>query len=143
MCYRSLTLFNCFFKPIRISWSNVYQLHVLMLTLRTHDIMIWQWMNDNIWWYEWNNIMNGKLASQNFFWKWIPQKEKMMKWLFQSIANRDWTSNTSVNYSTTLVVKPKQVLHLVLVLLLPFSASKFWDLVSLVFQGRYPCSTII
>ena len=80
----SLTSFNCFFKPIKISWSNFYQLHVLqityiiqlffkpirisrsnlyqlhvaMLTLRTHDIMIW-------------GEMNGKLASENFFWKWI------------------------------------------------------------------------
>ena len=32
------------------------QLHVLMLKLRTHDIMIFRGMN-------------GKLASENFFWK--------------------------------------------------------------------------
>ena len=56
MCCRSLTSFNCFFKPIKISWSNFYQLHVLMFTLRTHDIIIF-------------GGMNGKLASKNFFWK--------------------------------------------------------------------------
>ena len=54
---RSLTSFNCFLKPIRISWSNFYQ---LMLTLRTHDIMILK--------------MN------------LARKEKMMKWLFQTTA---------------------------------------------------------
>ena len=62
MCCRSLALFNCFFKPIRISWSNFYQLHVLMLTLRTHDIMTF-------------GGMNGKLASENFFWKWILRRK--------------------------------------------------------------------
>ena len=69
----SLTSFNCFFKSIRISWSNFYQLHVLMLTLSTHDIMIFGWMN-------------GKLASENLFWKWISRKEKIIKWMFQTLA---------------------------------------------------------
>ena len=69
----SLTSFNCFFKSIRISWSNFYQLQVLMLTLSTHDIMIFGWMN-------------GKLASENLFWKWILRKEKMIKWMFQTLA---------------------------------------------------------
>ena len=39
------TSFNCFFKPIRISSSNFYQLHVLILILLTHDIMIFGGMN--------------------------------------------------------------------------------------------------
>ena len=65
MCCRWLTSFNCFFKPVRISWSNFNQLHVLMLTLRTHDIMIFRGMN-------------GKLASENFFWKWISRGRR--KW---------------------------------------------------------------
>ena len=68
MCPWSLTyliLFNCFFKPIRISWSNFYQLHLLMLTHRTHDIMIFRGMN-------------GKLASENSFWKWISRRRR--KW---------------------------------------------------------------
>ena len=51
-------IIQLFLKPIRISWCNFYKLHVLMLTLHTHDIMIF-----------WG--MNGKLASGNFFWKWI------------------------------------------------------------------------
>ena len=63
--FASLTSFNCFFKPIRIFWSNFYQLHVLMLTLPTHDIMIL-------------GGMNGKLASENFFWKWISRERR--KW---------------------------------------------------------------
>ena len=54
-----------FLKPIRIFWSNFYQLHVLMLTLPTHDIMIL-------------GGMNGKLASENFFWKWISRERR--KW---------------------------------------------------------------
>ena len=58
MCCRSLTSFNYFFKPIRASWSNFYQLHVLLLTLRTHDVMIF-------------GGMNGKFTSESFFWKWI------------------------------------------------------------------------
>ena len=33
MCCRSLTSFNCFFKPIRIPWSDFYQ-----LIIRTYDI---------------------------------------------------------------------------------------------------------
>ena len=41
-----------------ISWSNFYEWHLLMLTFRTHDIMIFVGMN-------------GKLTSGNFFWKWI------------------------------------------------------------------------
>ena len=43
---------------LSISWSNFYKLHVLVLTVRTHDIMIFGWMN-------------GKLPSKNSFWKWI------------------------------------------------------------------------
>ena len=65
MCCRSLTSFNYFFKPIRISWSNFCQLHALMLTLRTHDSMIF-------------GKMIGKLASENFFWKWISRGRR--KW---------------------------------------------------------------
>ena len=30
--FTSLTPFNCFVKPIRISWSNFYQIHVLQIT---------------------------------------------------------------------------------------------------------------
>ena len=63
--FTSLTSFHCFFKPISISWSNFYQLHVLMFTLRTHDIMIL-------------GGINGKLASENFFWKWISRGRR--KW---------------------------------------------------------------
>ena len=63
--FTSLTSFSCFFKPIRISWSTFYQLHVLMLTLRTYDIMI-------------IGGMNGKLASENFFWKWFSRGKR--KW---------------------------------------------------------------
>ena len=55
-------IIQLFFKPIMISWSNFYQLHVLMLTIRTHDIMILAGMND-------------KLASENFFWKWMSLTE--------------------------------------------------------------------
>ena len=63
--FASLTSFSCFFKPIRISWSSFYQLHVLMLTLRTHHSMIF-------------GGMNGKSASENFFWKWISRGRR--KW---------------------------------------------------------------
>ena len=41
---------------ILLSWSNFYQLHVLVLTLRIHDIMIFE-------------RMNGKLPSKTSFWK--------------------------------------------------------------------------
>ena len=53
--FTSLTLFNCFFKPI----------NVLILTLRTHDIRIF-------------GGMNSKLASENFLWKWISHGRR--KW---------------------------------------------------------------
>ena len=43
---------------ILLSWSNFYQLHVLVLTRRTHGIMTFGGMND-------------KLPSKNSFWKWI------------------------------------------------------------------------
>ena len=45
-----------------LSWSNPYQLHVLMLTLRTHDIIIF-------------GGMNGKLPSNISFRKWISRAE--------------------------------------------------------------------
>ena len=53
---------NCFLSQlgyllsILLSWSNFYQLHVLVLTLRIHDIMIFE-------------RMNGKLPSKTSFWK--------------------------------------------------------------------------
>ena len=66
----SLTsLHQLIFKPIRIfavvkllRWSNFYQLHQLILTLRNHEIMIFEGVNV-------------KLASENFFWKWISRTE--------------------------------------------------------------------
>ena len=63
-----------------------------MVTLRTLDIMI-------------SKGMNGKLASKNFFWKWIRvRKEKIMKWVFQTLAkDRDWINQqwTYVSIQTT------------------------------------------
>ena len=41
-----------------LSWSNFYQLHGIVLTLRTHDVMIF-------------GGINGKLPSKSSFWKWI------------------------------------------------------------------------
>ena len=44
--------------------------------------------------------MNGKLASKNFFWKWIRvRKEKIMKWVFQTLAkDRDWINQQQWTY---------------------------------------------
>ena len=55
---------NCFLSQseyllsILIFWSNSYQLHVIVLILRAHDVAI-------------SGEMNGKLPSKNSFWKWI------------------------------------------------------------------------
>ena len=51
-------IINCFLSQLGY-WSDFYQLHVLILKHRIHDIMIFGRMND-------------KLPSKSSFWKWIP-----------------------------------------------------------------------
>ena len=118
--FASLTSFNCFFKPIRIFWSNFYQLHVLMLTLPTHDIMIFGEMNGKLasenffwkwtsrgrrkWWNDCSKLsldimifggMNGKLASGNFFWKWISRGRRKWRNDCFKLRYRDWIKRLS------------------------------------------------
>ena len=54
-------------------------------------------------------------------------------------VNKKDTSKTAINCSSTLVNKFEQMLHFVLVFLLPFwSSKKLSNEVLAVFQGRYP-----
>ena len=54
-----------------------------MLTLRTHDIMIFEGMNGKL---------IQKIPSGN---EYRARKEKMMNWVFQTLAkDRDWTIET-------------------------------------------------
>ena len=51
-------------------------------------------------WY--SGRMNGKLPSKNS-WKWISRKEKMMKWVFLTLAkDHDWKSNLNMASQTRL-----------------------------------------
>ena len=56
-CYITYIITSCCRYEL-LSWSNFYQLHVLVLTLCTHDIMIFKGMND-------------KWPSKNSFSRWI------------------------------------------------------------------------
>ena len=64
---------NCFLSQLGYLLSNIYQLPVLMRTLRTH-IMMLGGMNDKL---------ASKISSGNESRAW---KEKIMQWVFQTLA---------------------------------------------------------
>ena len=73
--YITYIITSCvFLSQLGCLLSNFYQLHMLMRTLRTHDIMIM------------GGGMNGKLASKYSGNESPARKEEMMKWVFQTLA---------------------------------------------------------
>ena len=74
-------IIQLFFKPLSISWSNFYQLHVLMISLRTQDILMFGEMNSKL--ASENSSGNESRAEGEFFFFFY---QKMIKWVFKTIA---------------------------------------------------------
>ena len=110
----------CFLSQLGYLLSNFYQLHVLMRALRTHDMMILgEWMGS---WFQ--NISSGNESRA--------RKEKMMKWVFQTLArDHNWTNpSLIINH-----VLPTLFLELVIIY-----QWKYWN--RLILEGTvWKCST--
>ena len=93
-------IIQLFFKPLSISWSNFYQLHVLMISLRTQDIIMFGEMNSKL--ASENSSGNESRAEGEFFFffirKWLNECSKLsLSWLNHCTWASGWELFRSIS----------------------------------------------